>query len=59
MEAILAAVMHHHRAHQHGEEDGGDHRLLLPGQGEGTRKGSQPVGQGGAFLPLAHSERSF
>lgn len=54
MKAIFAAVMHDQRAHQHREQEGGDHGLLLPCEGERAGEGGEPVAQGIAFLRLAH-----
>lgn len=59
IEAIFAAVMHDQRANQHREQEGGDQRLLLPGQGDGPGKAGQPVPQGIDFLPLAHCLDAF
>jgi len=55
LEAIFAAAMFDDGAHEQGEQDGGDHRLLLRREGEGTHKRNQPVAPWGAVLTLAHT----
>ena len=57
MEAILAAVVHDDGTDEHGEEDGGDHGLLLACEGEGTREGGEAIAEGVGVLPLAHSKK--
>jgi len=58
-QAVLTAAVHDYGADEEGEENGGDHCLLLAGQGEGPREGGQPAGERGAFLPLAHLQGAF
>jgi len=59
LEVVRAAVVHDQGPDQHGEEDHADQGPFLAGEGEGTRKGGQPVGQGNAFFALSHFQGAF